>query len=199
MRLKDLSTAALNQALTADAANPAGSLVYLFRFVDGYQSAGVSARWSPATGWSYAFTGYQVQSAGCASSGEECTTYTKEQDVVGSVDVAEGPITVSVPLSYLTPLKGTDAASRPLEVPAEVGSRIYDGTAITMRNPSPDPDTQSFMEPVDGAPAFDFRITGALPPPVVPESPVTALLPLLAVGVAGVLLVGLRRRRESLG
>lgn len=156
MRLKDLSPAALQQALAADPSNPAGSLVYLYRFVDGWQSAGVSARWSPLTGWSFAYAGYQVQNAKCGSSGEECTTYESEVALEGAVDVAKGTVSIVVPRRLLTALGPVDTANRPTEVAAQPGDRLYDATAFTLRNASPDVDTQSFMEQVDNAPAFDF-------------------------------------------
>lgn len=195
MKLKDLSTQALQQALAADTRDPAGSLVYLFRFVDGYQSGGVSARWNPLQGFDFAFTGYQTNSAACASSGEECTTYTKQTDLKGKVDQAAGTIQIFVPRSLLKALRGTDAANRPLEQPAVAGTRIYDATAFTLRNPSADKDVQSFMEQVDNAPAFDFVLAGSpgTPNAAVPEAPYAALLALLGLATIGGLLV-LRRR-----
>jgi len=198
MKLKDLSTGALQQALTADPRDPAGSLVYLFRFVDGYQSGGVSARWNPLQGFDFAFTGYQTNSATCGSSGEECTTYTKQTDLKGKVDQAAGTIAIFVPRSLLKALRGADAANRPLEQPAIAGTRIFDATAFTLRNPSAIKDVQSFMEQVDNAPAFDFLVgsgVGVTPTPAVPEAPYAVLLGLTAVGALGGA-VALRRRRS---
>lgn len=199
MKLKDLSDAALQAALT-DTSSPAGSLVYLFRFVDGYQSGGVSARWNPVQGFDFAFTGYQVGSATCASSGEECTTYTSQGALTGKVDQAAGTIQIDVPLARLKALRGTDAANRPLEQPAVTGTRIYDATAFTLRNPSAAKDTQSFLEQVDNAPAFDFLVPADVTAPAsMPEAPYALLLPVLAGGLvlAGVGLT--RRRRRTAG
>jgi len=199
MKAKDLSNAALQQALTADARDPAGSLVYLFRFVDGYQSGGVSARWNPAQGFDFAFTGYQTNSATCGSSGEECTTYTKQVDLKGKVDQAAGTIQIFVPRSLLKALRDTDAANRPLEKPAIAGTRIYDATAFTLRNPSANKDTQSFMEQVDNAPSFDFVLAGAedTPGTAVPEVPFAGLLALVGLGTAAAVLVTRRRRTRA--
>jgi hypothetical protein len=155
MRLKDLSDAALAQALSD---SNGGSLLYLFRFVDGFQAAGVSARWSQAEGWTFAYSGYDVGSAQCGSSSEKCLLYPKDKDLQGHVDQATGTIRISVPRSYLTALGPADASGRPTEVAATAGSRLYDATAFTLVNASPVVDVQSFMEQVDNAPAFDFRI-----------------------------------------
>jgi hypothetical protein len=43
-------------------------------------------------------------------------------------------------------------------VPATKGTRLYDGTAFTFVNDSPVPETQSWMQQVDNAPAFDFTL-----------------------------------------
>jgi hypothetical protein len=194
MRVKDLSDAALRKALT-DAAGGGTSLVYLFRFVDGYQSAGVSARWAPGVGWDYAYTGYQVQNAGCASSGEECTTYNKDQALTGRVDVAAGTVSINVPRGLLTALGTADSAGRPSERGAVAGDRLYDATAFTLINPAAK-DAQTFMEQVDNAPAFDF-VLGTEQSPVVPETSTAAVLLVLAVAVTGAALVRGRRRTAA--
>jgi hypothetical protein len=41
------------------------------------------------------------------------------------------------------------------------GTRLYDGTAFTFVNDSPVPETQSWMQQVDNAPAFDFTLRSA--------------------------------------
>jgi hypothetical protein len=191
MHLRDLSDAALQKALT-DAAGGGTSLVYLFRFVDGYQSAGVSARWAPGIGWDYAYTGYQVQNGGCASSGEECTTYNKVTALTGKVDVSAGTVAINVPRGLLKALGTPDAANRPSERAAVAGDRLFDGTAFTLINPSAK-DAQTFMEQVDNAPAFDF-VLGAEQSPVVPETGTTGVLLVLAVALAGAAVVRGRRR-----
>lgn len=154
MRLKNLSDDALNAALQG---SHGGSLIYLFRFVDGYQAAGVSARWSPAEGWSFAYSGYDTAPAQCGSS-NKCLIYPKDDDVQGVVDQQANTIRISVPLAMLKALGPADSAGRPSEVAATAGSRIYDATAFTLVNPSPVVDAQSFMEQVDNAPSFDFLI-----------------------------------------
>lgn len=191
MHVRDLSDAALQKALV-DAAGGGTSLVYLFRFVDGYQSAGVSARWAPGVGWDYAYTGYQVQTAGCGGSTDECLTYNAVTALTGRVDATAGTVAINVPRSLLTALGTPDSANRPSERAAVAGDTIYDATAFTLINPAAK-DAQSFLEQVDNAPAFDF-VLGAEASPVVPESGATVLLLLVAVAVAGGALLRARRR-----
>ncbi len=173
MRFKDLSDDALNAALDGAAAG-GGSLIYLYRFYNGYQPNAASARYDRSNGWTFAFSGYDQ-----GADGNE-TIFPKDQDLTGVLDVDAGTIRLDVPLSYLKALGPVDGANRPTEIPAEPGSRIYDATAFTLVNTSPDPDTQSFMEQVDNAPSFDFLI-GAAPGADLPEAPLAVLVPLAAL------------------
>jgi len=197
MRYNDLSAAALTQAVSSG--GTPGSLIYLYRFVDGYQSAGLTARYTPGTGsFSFGYNGYDTGSAQCGSSGEKCLIYPADKPIQGAVDQTAGTITLSVPRSYLTALGGPDSSGqRPTEVPATAGSRIYDATAFTLLNPSPNPDTQSFMEQIDNAPAMDFTLAGVTPTPSVPEARSAVLLPLLALATALGTVTWRRRRRAT--
>ena len=179
MTVDDLSDAALQSALTSVQAT---SLVYLFRFFDGFQPGGAMAYYEPALGgWRFGETDYQTQ-CGIVSTSTECPvdeprnplgpvqTYEPETVVPGAVDPEAGTITISVPraqLEALAPPSGDDP--RPTEVPATLGSRIYDAAAWSFSNILPFNDEQSYLVHADNTSGFDFQLTaaGAAPPVVV--------------------------------
>ena len=227
MHLKDLSAGALTSALTSGQAPTPGSLVYAFRFIDGYQSAAAVARYDGGQGWQFGYNGYAVAGGTCLSSStEKCQIYPGNEStgdgpgVTGKVDAATGTITLTIPQRLLKALGPLDASGqRPTEVPAKAGSRIYDATVFTFLNPSPVSQTQGFMTQVDNVAAFDFllgatrapvvKVPVAVPPAVPPPAPApqpnggglaATGLP-WAVPVLGLLLLGLglRVRRQRLG
>ena len=163
MHLKDLSAAALQQAMLSSTAKTPGSLVYAFRFVDGYQSAAAVARYDVGSGWKFGYNGYAVSPAACLRQ-DKCLIYpgdasTGDAQVTGKVDVKTGTITLTIPLQLLKALGKPDSSGqRPTEVPATQGSRIYDATVFTFRNPAPVSNQQGFMEHIDNAPSFDFLV-----------------------------------------
>lgn len=221
MRYKDLSDAALQDAiLTTQTATP-GSLVYIYRFVDGWQGAAAVARWDAAEGWFFGYNGYTTTSAACASNEGKCLIYpgtenpTDGEGVTGTVDQAAGLIRLDVPGSLLKALGPLDEGLRPTEVAAKDGDRLYDATAFSFLNPSPVSEVQSFMEHVDNAPAMDIVLgakasapvvappvaqppvaqppVAAPTPPALPATGLTTGVPLVALGlVLGA--VALRRR-----
>ncbi len=163
LRVKDLSDAALQQAMQDTAS---GSLLWVFRFANGYQSAAASARYSPAGGFSFGFNDYTTGSAQCGSDGEKCILYPGDKTIKGKVDQKAGTIVLSVPRSYLRALAGSTAAGqRPTETKATPGSRFYDATAFSLGNVSPDPTTQQWLYPADNTRAMDFLLPGASAPP----------------------------------
>ena len=216
MHLKDLTDAALTSALTSGQLSSPGSLVYAFRFVDGFQSAAAVARYDAGQGWQFGYNGFATGSVQCAGTAEKCLIYPGDEDtgdgagVTGAVDAAKGTITLRVPQRLLKALGPVDATGqRPTEVPAKLGSRIYDATVFTFLNPSPVSQEQGFMTQVDNAPAFDFLVGAravTAPVPTVPGNrpPLQGTGGLAATGlpwavaVLGLLLLGvgvvLRRR-----
>jgi hypothetical protein len=165
MHVKDLSAAALQQAMLSSTAKTVGSLVYAFRFVDGYQSAAAVARYDAGQGWKFGYSGYATSNAGCISKDDKCLIYPGDEstgdvpNVTGKVDVSSGTITMTVPLQLLKALGKPDASGqRPTEVPAKQGSRLYDATVFTFRNPSAASNVQGYMEHIDNAPSFDFLV-----------------------------------------
>jgi hypothetical protein len=188
MTYDDLSTTALNAALTGAQGT---SLVYLFRFFDGFQPGGAMAYYEPARGgWRFGETDYNVKCATSTSS--QCQndeprnprgniqTYQPEASIPGKVDTEAGRITLSVPrdrIEALLPPAGDD--SRPTEGEAVLGSRVFDASAWSFVNTLPVNDEQSFLMQSDNTSAFDFVLSAAgNPPPVtVPEPPTQAAPP----------------------
>jgi hypothetical protein len=162
LKVADLSTAALTQAL-ADTGGQ--SLLWVWRFANGYQDSAAGARWNPVTGFSFGWNDYTVGAAPCAGvtnadgQSEKCVVYPGDKPLTGRVDQASGTITLTVPLSYLRQLSGADADGRPLEQPAAAGARFYDGTAFSLaNNAGPTQDNQSFLYTLDNTPAMDFLL-----------------------------------------
>jgi hypothetical protein len=158
LKLADLSSAALQQAMSD---TTSASLLWVFRFVNGYQAAAASARYSPAGGFTFGYNDYATASAQCGSDSDKCVVYPGDKPIKGKVDQATGTITLSVPRAYLRGLTGpTGFGQRPTETKAVPGTRFYDATAFSLGNPSPDPGSQSFMTPADNLPAMDFLLPG---------------------------------------
>ena len=159
MKLSDLSDGALNDALTK---TKSGSLLWVFRFVNGYQASAASARWSPQEGFSFGYNDYTTGSAQCGSDGQKCQLFPGDQPLEGKVDQGAGTITLSVPRNYLVGLNGpTGPGQRPTLDKARVGTRFYDATAFSLGNVSPTPTVQSFLYPIDNPPAMDFLLPAA--------------------------------------
>jgi hypothetical protein len=158
LSLADLSDSALQQAASL---TKSGSLLWIFRFVNGYQASAAVARWNPAQGFTFGFNDYTTGSVQCGSDDEKCQTYPGDKQLQGTVDQKSGTITMSVPREYLNALNGpTGAGQRPTLNKAAVGSRFYDATAFSLGNLSPAPTVQSFLYPIDNPPAMDFLLPG---------------------------------------
>ena len=164
MKLGDLSTPALNRALAGSSPDRSSrSLVYLFRFFNGYLTSAASARYT-SSGFTFGFNDYQRNSTGeCLNS--SCQVYRGEQAIKGKVDQAAGTIVLSIPRAKLKALEGPQGPDqRPAEVPAKEGSRFYDGTAFSLGNVvSATQSTQSFLLRFDNTPAMDFVLPGPKP------------------------------------
>lgn len=159
LRVKDL-TASAKQAAAGSAGGT--SLVYLFRWINGYQPAGATARWSPITGWTFGFDGYTTASA---QSGQADPTSEKIVVFPGATTIAGdanedggGTIRMSVPRSVLRALGAPDANGRPSQVAAANGAVLPSAVAYALVNIAPDARVQSYLYPVDNAPAMDLRL-----------------------------------------
>ena len=201
MTYDDLAPAALNSALVAGQGT---SLVYLFRFFDGFQPGGAMAYYEPARGgWRFGLTDYEITEPRNPQGNVQ--TYEPNVRIPGKVDVEAGTITLSVPRAQVEAL-GAPAAGdpRPTEVPATTGSRVYDASAWSFVNTLPVNDEQSFLMQADNSSAFDFVLSaaGAAAPPAAappaagpppagppPAAPGTGRLP--ATGGLGIPLLAL--------
>lgn len=161
MNVADLST--LSLAATA-ARTGSQSLLWIWRFTNGYQDAAASARWNAADGFTFGFNDFETGSAPCATTGpvttEKCIVYRGDQPIQGDVNQVTGTIRLSVPRFLLRALSGpTGPGQRPAEVPATVLTRFYDGTAFSLGNGiSPVQTLQSFLYPLDNTPSMDFLL-----------------------------------------
>ena len=139
MRVRDLSTTALASEMTGTGST---QLLWVFRFVNGYQAAAATAYYSPAGGFTFGYNDYSTGNAPCAGvgpiNGDKCVVYPGTLPIQGRVDQVRGIIALSIPRSYLRALScPTDNGHRPAEVPATAGSRFYDAAAWSLGNTSP--------------------------------------------------------------
>jgi hypothetical protein len=164
MKVSDLSTASLLNTLSRTGSQ---SLLWLYRFTNGYQDVTAGARWNPVQGFTFGYNDFVPGAGPCLSvapgANDKCIVFPGDQPIEGSVDQASGTITVTVPLYLLRALTGsTSGASRPTEVQATAGSRLYDGQAFSMGNTlSPFQDVQSWLYPLDNTPSMDFLVPAA--------------------------------------
>ena len=153
MNVADLSDAALTQAVTTGKDR---SLVYLFRYVDGFQASAVGAYWDPVHGFRFGHSGYTETPV---NPGGAVLTYPGGTELQGSVDQATGTIRIVVPRNLLVELAGSQGpGSTPVEQKAVRGSRFYDGTGYVLMNPLPDAKTHTYLDPADMAASFDFTL-----------------------------------------
>jgi hypothetical protein len=164
MKVADLRTTAL--AETA-ARTQSQSLLWLFRFTNGYQDVGAAARWNAVQGFTFGYNDFTTGSAPCATTGpvttEKCIVYPGDTPIMGDVDQAKAVIRLNIPRFLLRGLSGTTGpGQRPSEVPAGVGTRFYDATAFSLGNTvSPLQTVQSFLYPLDNTPSMDFLLPAA--------------------------------------
>jgi hypothetical protein len=166
MKVKSLSATALQSALTG---TDASSLIWAFRWVNGYRQASLSVHWDPARGFAGGFDDFATGSVSClgtpsttpGAEDAKCMTYPGTTPVPLDVNADAGIIRMTVPANLLKALGKNDANGRPTQVDGNVPgtSRFYSGTAFTMGNVSA-PEAQSFLYPVDGTAAFDFVLPG---------------------------------------
>jgi hypothetical protein len=168
LKVKDLSDGALQSALSgADAT----SLIWAFRWVNGYQPASLSVHWDPARGFAGGFDDFATGSVSCFGTpgvnglDPKCMTYPGATAVPMDVNQDSGVIRMTATRSVLKALGALDENGRPTLVAADKAgvSRFFSGTAFTMGNVSVD-EAQGFLYPVDGTAAFDFLLPGAAAP-----------------------------------
>jgi hypothetical protein len=167
IHVRDLSAAALQDALTGAGAQ---SLVWAFRWVNGYQPASLSVNWDPARGFRGGFDDFVGASVTCLGTSVEpkCITYPGTNEVPITVNADAGVIRMSAPRDVLKGLGPLDEHGRPTLVEATDGARFFGGTVFTMANVSAN-ELQGFLYPVDGTAAFDFTLGSGTPLPGLPN------------------------------
>ena len=174
MKIADLSDAALSEAL---ADSQSQSLLYLFRFVDGYRYAAVQANYDPFRGFTFGHSDYGASASECGTpetgvaGDDQCLQYHGETTIPGAVNQAKGTITLTAPMELLQALHGgIGPGERPSQVAAAKGDRIYDAAAFVQSNSfSPDDQVQSWLYPLDNSPAMDFLLPTAAEPGFIDE------------------------------
>ncbi len=166
IKLADLSDAALQSALDGTSSQ---SLVYLFRFLNGFQPAGASAAWSPSGGWTFGFDDFTTRSTESGQAdptAEKIIVWNQKTSIPGKVE--GNTIKLSVPRRLLRDQVGaTGKGQVPSAREVTGGSTLYDGMVFTMGNSfSPTQAVQSYLYPVDSTASMDFRVgvTAQSPP-----------------------------------
>jgi hypothetical protein len=178
MKVDNLSADELLATMTRTGSQ---SLLWMWRFTNGYQDAAAAARWNPVQGFTFGYNDYTTGLTPCAPAGpgsaasEKCILYPGDRPIEGDVNQSTGTIRLSVPRALLRGLSGTTGpGERPGEVPASVGTRFYGGTAFSVGNTlSPDQTLQSFLYPFDNTPSFDFVLPPSDPDPIGPPCKIT--------------------------
>jgi hypothetical protein len=168
MKVKSLGATDLQSALSG---TDATSLIWAFRWVNGYQPASLSVHWDPARGFDGGFDDFATGSVSCFGTpgvnglDPKCMTYPGTIAVPMDVNEDAGVIRMTATRSVLETLGALDDNGRPTKVAADKAgvSRFFSGTAFTMGNISVD-EAQGFLYPVDGTAAFDFVLPGAAAP-----------------------------------
>ncbi|MBW8820054.1 MAG: hypothetical protein JF598_17990, partial [Streptomyces sp.] len=194
LKVGDLSDDALQQALSDN--SPAAGLVWIFRWVNGYQPAAVSLHWAPGLGFTGGFDGYLTERT-AGGTIEKYPGSTPLGDDV-SVDQATGTVTFRVPAALLHGLQGPQGpAQRPLQQKAVPGTRFYDGYAASFADVTTSTtvngvvSTESYLYPADNAPTFDFTLLGRTAKPVSSRVSTPVSSPVSPTGTGGLAATGL--------
>lgn len=172
MHLADLSDAALAAAL---AKTDSQSLLYVLRFVNGFQPASVVARYNPSSTpkWTFKYNDYDTLLQECyappATGGDKCLSFgVNGAPLKGSVNQSTGVINIQVPTvtgtgrTRLFALQTQSGDQQRRIVQATTGSRFYDASVFSFGDLSAS-DTvpgspQSYLYPLDNTPAADFTL-----------------------------------------
>jgi hypothetical protein len=160
IKVKDLSDGALEDALSGTRSQ---SLVWLFRFLNGYQPAGATMAWNPALGFTFGFDDFTTRSTEAGQydpTAEKIVVWPQANVVPGLVNQDSGIIQISIPRKFLQALVGkTGRGQVPSVREAKNGSKFYDATVWTLGNMfSPVQARQSYLYQVDQSPAMDFVV-----------------------------------------
>jgi hypothetical protein len=165
VKLAKLGAGDLQNALTGTKSQ---SLVYLFRFLNGYQPAGATAAWSPAAGWTFGFDDFTTKSTESGQydpTAEKIIVWTQATKIQGKVNADSGVLQLSIPASLLKAQVGSTGAGKvPSLAKVKNGSKLFDATFFTLGNTfTPVQADQSYLYPVDETASMDFVIGKGLP------------------------------------
>ena len=160
--LSDLGNGALQEAMSATGSQ---SLVWLFRFLNGFQPAGATAAWNPATGFTFGFDDFTTKSTESGQAdptSEKIIVWPQATEIAGDANQDSGVIRLSIPRSLLKAQVGkTGKGQVPELAEATAGSRFYDATVFALGNAfSPVQSVQSYLYQVDSSAAMDFVVPG---------------------------------------
>jgi hypothetical protein len=169
IKIKDLTDSALSTAMAGTGA-PSQSLVYLFRFLNGFQPAGATAAYNGVTGaWTFGFDNFlaaSTESGQADPTSEKLIVWHQGTTIPGFVNQDSGIIKLSIPRDLLMVQSGPTGKDQvPTLVDATDGSRLFDGTVFTMGNSvSPVQTLQSYLYQVDSSASQDFLVGNATYP-----------------------------------
>ena len=154
LTLKDLSEAALNEALTD---MNSGSLIYAVRFFSGTEGQAAVATYDTVNGWRFGFSDMVFANA----NGSKLQTYTgASAPLTGSAD--GNTLRMQVPPSQLEALDLPDLSAEeytdPVRRTATLGDVLYSVTAFTFGNTNADPTLQEYLNQADSTYPFDYTI-----------------------------------------
>jgi hypothetical protein len=160
IKLKTLADGALQDALTTTKSQ---SMIWLFRFMNGYQPAGATAAWNPATGFSFGFddfTAKSTESGQADPTSEKLIVWTQSKSIPGKVNQDNGVLQLSIPRSLLKAQFGSTGANKvPSLAAPKTGTRMFDATVYTLTNMfTPVQADQSYLYPVDETASMDFVV-----------------------------------------
>jgi hypothetical protein len=160
IKVAKLSSGDLQNALVGTKSQ---SLVYLFRFLNGYQPGGATAAYSPVVGWTFGFDDFTTKSAESGQpdpTSEKLIVWTQAHTIPGKVNADAGVIQFSIPASLLKTQVGATTAGRvPSLATPKSGQKMYDGTVFTLANMfTPVQADQSYLYQVDQTASMDFVV-----------------------------------------
>ena len=160
IKVAKLSNSDLQNALVGTKSQ---SLIWLFRFLNGYQPAGATIAWSPAAGFTYGFDNFvakSTESGQADPTAEKLIVWTQATKLDGKVNQDAGVLQLSIPASLLNAMTGSTGPGKvPSLVHPKSGTKMFDATVFTLANTfTPVQVDQSYLYPVDEVPSMDFVV-----------------------------------------
>jgi hypothetical protein len=160
IKVAKLSDSDLQGALTNGKAQ---SVVWLFRFLNGYQPAGATIAWTPGVGFTYGFddfTAKSTESGQADPTAEKLIVWNQSKKLDGLVNQDAGVLQLNIPASLLNAqVGGTGKGQIPSLKHPGTGTKMFDGTVYTLLNMfTPVQAEQSYLYPADQTASMDFVV-----------------------------------------